>query len=85
VIVKKPGVEPLCQWIKTKGSRSLQKTVRVFKKCCICSEMDGMENEEDVRNVGSEHETVSSECKTRDTELETDDKNEDEGETDEAK
>jgi hypothetical protein len=47
--------------------------------------MDGVENEEDVRNGCSEHESVSSEFKTRDTEPETDDRNGEEGETGEAR
>jgi hypothetical protein len=42
--------------------------------------MDGREDEKEVGNVGSEHESVSSECEIEDgsyedTETDTDDKN----------
>jgi hypothetical protein len=39
--------------------------VRGFKKCCISNEMDGREDKEEVWNVDSKHESVSSEYGTR--------------------
>jgi hypothetical protein len=38
--------------------------VKGFKRHCISDEMDGRERE--ARNVGSKHESVSSECKEED-------------------
>jgi hypothetical protein len=31
--------------------------VRGFKKCCVSDKMDGMENEKEVGDAASEHET----------------------------
>jgi hypothetical protein len=36
--------------------------VKGFRKHCLSYEIDGMEDEEEVGNVGSEHQSVSSEC-----------------------
>jgi hypothetical protein len=59
--VKMPSVELLCLWIKPWQWISLEKKVRRHKDCCIS---DGMEDEEEVGNVGSEHDRVNSECET---------------------
>jgi hypothetical protein len=40
--------------------------VKGFNKYCISDAIDGMEDEEEVWNVGRKHENVSSECKTED-------------------
>jgi hypothetical protein len=37
-------------------------TVRGFKECCVSDETNGREDEEEARNVGSEHKSVSSKC-----------------------
>jgi hypothetical protein len=38
-------------------------TDKWFKKCCISNETNGKEDEE-VRNLNSEQESVSTECET---------------------
>jgi hypothetical protein len=60
-MVKKPNVALLCQWIKTMAMDH-SRNDRVFKNCCISDEMGGIEDEEEIGNVGSEHERVSGEC-----------------------
>jgi hypothetical protein len=40
--------------------------VRGFRKCCIPDAVDGMDDEEEVGNVGSEHENVSIKCEAED-------------------
>jgi hypothetical protein len=40
--------------------------LRRFENCCTSDEMVGREDEESVGNVGSEHESVSSEFQTQD-------------------
>jgi hypothetical protein len=52
--IKKPSVELLCQAIKIMSAGP--STVNRFKNYCIPNEMEGREDEEKVRNVGSEHE-----------------------------
>jgi hypothetical protein len=39
--------------------------VRGLRNCCISDEMDGREDKEEAGNVDSEHESVSSEYRTR--------------------
>lgn len=52
----------------------------VFKNCCISDEMGGIEDEEGIGDVDSEHERVSGECQAdsgnrEDIAAETDDRN----------
>jgi hypothetical protein len=62
----------LCQCIKASWQKiSPKMIIRVFRKCCISDKMVGRENdilwdhEEEVGNVGNEHESVSSECENK--------------------
>jgi hypothetical protein len=75
----KAGVELLCQRIKA-IARSLQKWQTKDLRNSISDEIGGMEEEEEAGNIGSEHESVSSECKVKDqnckgTDVERDDGN----------
>jgi hypothetical protein len=49
-------------------ARDLSRGDRGFKKYCISDKMDGEKYEEEVRNVGSEHQTGNGSCE--DTEAE---------------
>jgi hypothetical protein len=54
--------------------------IKEFKNCHTSDAMYGREDEEKSGNVGSEHESVSSDCETEDvnhknTEAETDNRN----------
>jgi hypothetical protein len=40
------------------GNGSLQKCATGFKKCCMSYEVGGVEDEEEVMNVGNEYENV---------------------------
>jgi hypothetical protein len=51
-VIKKPSVELLCQAIMIMSVDP--STVNRFKNYCIPNEMDGREDEEEGRNVGSE-------------------------------
>jgi hypothetical protein len=41
---------------------SPDQVARGFKMCCVSDEVDGKEDEGEVGNVGSEHESESSKC-----------------------
>lgn len=58
------------QWIST------EIIAKGFKKWCTSDEMNGREDDDEVRNVGNEDKSVSSECETEngmyeESELET--------------
>jgi hypothetical protein len=55
--IRKSSVKPLCQRIRTMATD-------VSRSDGHRTEVDRMENEEEVTDFGSEHETVSSECDT---------------------
>jgi hypothetical protein len=56
--IKKPRVLLFCHWIKTMAT-DLSRSDRGYEKCYISDEKYGREDEEEVVNVGNEHESVT--------------------------
>lgn len=58
-----PSVKVPCQWTQDIMVMDLS---RGCMKCCLSNAIDGRKNEEEAGNVGSEHESVNSECEAED-------------------
>jgi hypothetical protein len=50
----KPSVKPLCPQIKTTATDISRSDGLGISNCCTSDRMDGMEDEEDAGNAGSE-------------------------------
>jgi hypothetical protein len=87
--IEKLSVGVMCQWIKTMATDLTRSDIERLEKCCISDEMDGIEDGEEIENVGRKLERFNSVCETEDgncedTEAETDDRNGEQSETGKA-